>query len=248
MSVHSIVMIGLAVAELLAAPVIIESGRFTPLYGGKPDGSAIQVTRFAIDRYPVTNREFMSFLEAHPEWQPARISPLYADAHYLHHFSDSLKMNESAPVVNVSWFAARAFCREQGGRLPTVLEWEYVGAADEKNLDASRDPTFVQKLLAWYSAPARPLDAVGKNTPNIHGIYDLHGLVWEWTEDFNSVFVSGDNRRDADATKNLFCAGGAVSANDRANYAAFMRYALRNSVRGNFTLNNLGFRCAYSME
>ena len=80
------------------------------------------------------------------------------------------------------------------------------------------------------------------------GVYDMHGLVWEWVEDFNSVFVSGDNRRDGEDLKNMFCGAGSFSAEDKANYAAFMRYALRSSLKGAYTTENLGFRCAYNLS
>ena len=92
---------------------------------------------------------------------------------------------------------------------------------------------------------SRNFENVGVSAPNYFGIYDLHGLIWEWVADFNSVFVSGDNREDSDSKNDLFCGDGAVSATDRANYAAFMRYALRNSLRGSYSTQNLGFRCAY---
>ena len=76
----------------------------------------------------------------------------------------------------------------------------------------------------------------------------MHGLVWEWTADFNSVFVSGDNRRGGDKQTNLFCGAGAENSTDRANYAAYVRYALRSSLQAKFTSENLGFRCAYDRE
>ena len=60
--------------------------------------------------------------------------------------------------------------------------------------------------------------------------------------------VTGAARDDSSLDRSLFCAGGAVSATDAANYAAFMRYAFRSSLDGNFTTNNLGFRGARDAE
>jgi formylglycine-generating enzyme required for sulfatase activity len=72
----------------------------------------------------------------------------------------------------------------------------------------------------------------------------MHGLVWEWTADFNSIFLSGESRKDKDTDKNLFCGSASINATDLMNYAAFMRYAFRGSLKASYTTKNLGFRCA----
>lgn len=229
----------------------IKGGQFVPLYGGPEDGSAISVDTFRLDEVPVTNEQYWKFIRDRREWDSSRRGTLLADVNYLAHWN--LERGEGPapspddllkPVTQVSWFAAQAFCESRGGRLPTVVEWEYAAAADEKKPDASRDPAFVQRILEWYSKPGT-VHRVGSLPANYWGVRDLHGNVWEWTYDFNSVFVSSDNRRLGEAMNNLFCGASATTATDRANYAAFMRYALRSSLEGHFTTANLGFRCAY---
>lgn len=238
------------IAEIKSRRVVsVSGGSFSPFYQAGAKASVVKVMTFKIDRTPVTNNDFELFIEQNTTWRPGAISPLLAEKEYL----SPLQKNDTlvpdlAPVTYVSWFAARAYCKSKGGRLPTNNEWEYVASANETKRDASRDPHFVQQLLAWYGAPQQSLRPVGQLKPNVWGVYDLHGLVWEWVEDFNSVFVAGDNRRDGDDLKNMYCASGATTATDRANYAAFMRYALRSSLQGNFVLKNLGFRCAYDLE
>lgn len=229
--------------------VLIKGGKLAPLYGLPEGKTFINVSDFYIDPYPVTNELFFEFVKKKTDFQKKKISKLYADCEYLKHWDPyPLEKQMKSPVVYVSWFAADEYCRSKGGRLPTIFEWEYVAQASETKKEGSKDERFLKKILEWYSKPTvAEMRAVGKEKPNFWGIYDLHGLIWEWTEDFNSVFVTSDNRQDKDQLKALFCGATGVGA-DRLNYAAFMRYALRNSLRGDYTLPNLGFRCAYSIS
>lgn len=150
-----------------------------------------------------------------------------------------------SPVVQVSWFAARAYCAAASKRLPMLSEWELVGAADERRKDASKDPAFLDRLRDWYSRPTpEVLPAVGLGPANAWGVQDMHGLIWEWTLDFNSALVSGESRGDASLEKSLFCGGGASNAADFSDYAAFMRFAFRSSLEARYCIANLGFRGA----
>ena len=259
----------LAPAALAADRVRIEGGLYRPLYrqpvrGAGParaDGHrdslarrtvTVQVAPFELDRHPVTNGEYLTFVRAHPEWRRSRVSPLFADGSYLRHWRGDLDPGPLAPltspVVHVSWFAARAYAAAHGGRLPTVAEWELVAAADDTRRDATGDPAFLAGLREWYSRPTlRVLPPVGKGAPNAWGIEDLHRLVWEWTLDWNSALVTGESRADGSLDRTLFCGAGASNAADFADYAAFMRFAFRASLEANYTTAQLGFRTARSL-
>ena len=135
----------------------------------------------------------------------------------------------------------------QGARLPTWNEWEYAAAADETHRDARQDPAWRERILGWYSRSSRDaLPSVGLQAPNAYGVHDLHGLVWEWTEDSSSLMVDSDNRTQGDPDKGKFCGAGALSMDDRENYAVLMRVAMLSSLEGRDTTANLGFRCARS--
>jgi len=88
---------------------------------------------------------------------------------------------------------------------------------------------------------------VGSTFRNAYGVWDLHGLVWEWTLDFNSVMVSNDSRATSGRDHPLFCAAGVVGATDPANYPAFLRYGFRAALDGRTTTESLGFRCAQDL-
>jgi formylglycine-generating enzyme required for sulfatase activity len=149
----------------------------------------------------------------------------------------------------VSWFAATAYCREQGGRLPTWHEWEYVAAADETHRDARNDPAWRQRILDWYAAPSSVgLTNVGMTAADIYGLQDLHGLIWEWVDDFNGIMVSSDNRAQGAIDVQKFCGSGALSLEQKENYAVLMRIAMLSSLEARYTTANLGFRCAADVK
>jgi formylglycine-generating enzyme required for sulfatase activity len=199
-----------------------------------------------MDVQAVTNADFLAFVRAHADWRRSTVKPLFADASYLRHWRGDLDLGDvdpASPVVNVSWFAARAYLRALGKELPTVNQWEYAAAANERVRDASRDPGFLEQLRQWYGrpTPAR-LPAAGSTPANVYGVRDLHGVVWEWTRDFNSSLVTGESRADSALDRSLYCGSGAAGATDFDDYAAFMRFAFRSSLEARYTVGNLGFR------
>jgi formylglycine-generating enzyme len=253
--------LALLLATLLCS-VAATAGGYVRLPGGRfesvlPQGpvptlsTAVEVKPFELRRSPVTVAEFAAFLRAHPEWQRGRAPVLFAEKSYLVSWAGAADpgagLRASSPVVNVSWFAARAFCESENARLPTWLEWEFAAAADETRPDARTDPAWRRRILAWYERPAgKLLDAVGGSV-NIYGVSDLHGLVWEWVDDFNALFIAGDSRTQGDPDVLKFCGSGALNIIDRDSYAVLMRIALLSSLNAADTTSTLGFRCARSL-
>ena len=107
----------------------------------------------------------------------------------------------SNPVENVSWEDAVEFCRRLSGlpaekaagnlyRLPTEAEWEYACRAGTTTNSSFVDLGFGD--YAWFiensGLKAHP---VGSKKPNPWGIYDMHGNVWEWCQDWHDNYPSG---------------------------------------------------------
>lgn len=230
--------------------VKVEGGNFIPLYG--VDSAEVTVSSFLMDIYPVTNSDFLKFVKQYPRWKKSKVKKLFADGNYLMDWeADDLpgdNLLPDAPVTSISWFAAKNYCECQGKRLPTVDEWEYAAMADETSADARTKESYNQFILEWYEKPRSHENVIGSTFKNYWGIYDLHGLVWEWTIDFNSVLISGESRKDVDKDSNLFCGSAAVGASDLMNYAAFMRYAFRGSIKANYAIKTLGFRCVKDLN
>ena len=225
----------------------IPAGEYRTLFA-TPEQPPDSIAAFWLDRLPVTNSQFEAFLHNAPRWQRGKIGPLFADSRYLQAWQHDGQQHyaprpeeQQAPVTHVSWFAAKAYCQAQGGRLPTTAEWEYVAATGSSDPQADE-----QQILSWYSAITPAIaPAVGKREPNRYGIQDLHGLIWEWTQDFSSAMTTGESRGDSAIDNQFFCGSASAGSADPSQYAAFMRYALRSSLQAHYTVVNLGFRCAY---
>src|SRR5436190_1752077 len=146
----------------------------------------VRVDPFWLDACLVTNAEFGRFVDATPAWAPDRIDNRYHNGRYLQRWHGAAPPPELAehPVVNVSWYAAMAYARWAGKRLPTEAEWESAARGGLADGD-----------FPWGDAPADPSRAnygasgLGTTTPvgsfpaHPHGLYDLAGNVWEYCLD-----------------------------------------------------------------
>jgi sulfatase modifying factor 1 len=74
-------------------------------------------------------------------------------------------------------------------------------------------------------------------------VRDVHGLVWEWVQDLSSMMVSNDNREQGDPDALRFCGTGALSMEQKDNYAMLMRIATLSSMRASYSSKSMGFRC-----
>lgn len=228
--------------------VLVKGGVYLPLYGA--EDKVVKIEPFKMDVFPVSNSDYLKFVQENPQWKKSNIKRLFADESYLTKWKNDETFIglPNAPVTTVSWFAAKKYCECQGKRLPTMDEWEFAAMANEDVPDAREIETYNQYILGWYETPKTYNNPIGETFKNYWGIYDLHGLVWEWTLDFNSVLISGESRKDVDKDSNLFCGSAAIGASDLMNYAAFMRYAFRGSMKARYSSQNLGFRCAKDVE
>lgn len=240
-------------AQNEAATVLIPQGQYTPFFIQSPGkgiipetAKPVNVKSFELDFIPVSKKHFLDFVRLHKEWQKSSVTSLFADEHYLADWPDDLSFGltdqAEEPVTNISWFAAEAFCDARDMRLPTTDEWEYALAYQGRNADA------INKIwLQWLAKPNPSTQLkIGKSQPNGFGIYDLVGLNWEWTDDFDS-FVSGSELRASDGKNGAaFCGAGGIGVKDTGDYPAFMRFSMRASLKASYTVKNLGFRCARS--
>ena len=231
--------------------ITVPAGNYKPFFVTKSD-KPIHVAAFKMDETAVTNLEYLEFVKANPQWRKSKVNRLFADANYLKYWESDLSIGAAnkniyhSPVVYVSWFAAQAYSKWKNKKLPTVAEWELAGNAAPKD---TKYKSLTDYILDWYSKPNPPFLPNTKSTyKNVYGLYDMHGLIWEWTFNFNSFIGSTDTRGNNQVDLKNFCAAGAVNVVDKSDYASFLRFSYRGSLKGNYCIANLGFRCAKDLK
>jgi formylglycine-generating enzyme required for sulfatase activity len=111
------------------------------------------------------------------------------------------KGDPNRPVESVSWddvqeFLRRLNAKEGGYRLPTEAEWEYAARAGSTTAYSFGDGESQLGQYAWYDGNAsNTTHPVGRLQPNAWGLYDMHGNVWEWVQDWYESYAS-DTVRD----------------------------------------------------
>lgn len=205
-------------AAAATSRLLVPSGRVRPFY--RDAGTSLEVRAFLVDRAPVTRGAFLSFLRCRPELRRSRVAAVLAERRYLADWRGDLDPGDdpNTAVGFVSWFAARAFCESRGMRLPTTLEWERAFGA----------PGLASEGVGF---------AMGRAVPELAGLGAVFAGIWEWTLDFGAAPVASG------AALSQFCGDG-IRSNRPEDYGAFLRYSFRSSLKANYTLENLGFRCA----
>jgi len=139
-------------------------------------GQTVELRRFFMDRFPVTNDDFYSFLTA-TEYRPVDT------ANFLKHWAKGRppKGRGNHPVVYVSLDDARAYARWAGKRLPTEVEWQYAAQGSDgrkypwgREFDSTKCNSSLGHTTAVHAFPA------GESP---FGVMDLIGNVWQLTND-----------------------------------------------------------------
>ncbi len=153
------------------------------------------------------------------------------------------------PVENVSWNDVQEFIgklneRESGRtyRLPTEAEWEYACRAGTTTAYSFGDDPGQLGEYAWYEGSSnRRTHPVGQLKPNAWGLYDMHGNVFEWVQDWydkNYYRQSPPNDPQGPSTGNLHVLRGGSFL----HYQCVMRCADRDRRYPQLRLDSVGFR------
>ena len=223
--------------------VVLPSGRFLmgsperlpASFGNKSVGEdserpqhLVQIQSFAIGKYEVTQEQWYAVMGNNPSSTKGRFFP----------------------VDRVAWDDAQLFINNlnqktgQKYRLPSEAEWEYAARAGTTTHWSFGNEESRLGNYAWYyeNSDTKP-QAVGQKLPNAYGLYDMHGNVWEWTQDcWHESYVGAPT--DGSAWE-INCLG-------RVHRGGFVRNSteadLRSAYRGRNSVTNReyggGFRLA----
>ncbi len=238
-----------SVTKISHYPEVVPLGNYDVNRNNSPSNSkSTQIHEencpFVIGRYEITNSQFIQFLNEsvalqrmNPDWLEA--DPILTKVKQLPSGQFIIVPGfENHPVIGVNWYGARAYCNwltektKVPFRLPTETEWQYANAAGLAN--SSHLPAWQIEDNGWFEANAasgpRP---IGEKNPNILGLYDLQGNLWEWCAD-----TAFDNPSKSGETNRMIC-GGAWNSNLKdLEKTAWRKYV--NAIPENN--NSIGFR------
>jgi iron(II)-dependent oxidoreductase len=228
--------------------VLIPGGEFLMGAGSDRDHSPVHkvaIASFYIDRYEVTNGQYLDFCHATGHRLPAfwgidrfRSSPNYP----LH------------PVTGVSWYDANMYADWRGKRLPTEAEWEYAARGNLVGKNYPQGDAFDETIgNSSKSGKGGPVP-VGSYAPNGFGLHDMQGNVVEWVWDYYDanyyhsspkINPRGPEQMEGrpEAVRFRVIRGGGWHSGP---YCSRVYY--RNALPANWLDFNVGFRCAKDFD
>lgn len=217
--------------------VKIEPGEF--LMGGPPDEEGrfddevqhrVMITKaFELQTTPVTQSQYEVVMGVNP----------------------SRFKGENNPVEMVSWNDAQEFIKRLNAgqtkytyRLPTEAEWEYAARAGT----SGPYPFNTDELdaYAWYDKNSDgKTHPVGQKKPNAWGLYDMHGNVWEWCQDWYRPYparAANEPQGPSIGSRRVIRGG------SWGGYPRYLRSARRRSFGPGLRDDGVGFRLVRSRK
>lgn len=225
--------------------VMLPGGRFKmgDIHGGGSGDARpvheVELSDFALSRYPVTFEEYDLYCVATGSRKP----------------SDNGWGRGRRPVVDVSWQDANHYCEwlsmvtGRPYRLPTEAEWEYGCRAGTETIYFFGNDGHLLPEYAWYAENARNMThPVGEKKANAWGLHDLYGNIWEWCADsykkdyYTELPMSNPSGAEHGGAGRVL-RGGSWDSGER-----FIRSSFRFRLSSGLRIIRVGFRVAQGYQ
>jgi len=178
-----------SIEPILTDMVVIKGGTF---FRGSQDGNRdemprhqITVESFAIDLHPITNEQFIRFLEyMGGEKDSSNRDIMRVKESRTKRHSGQLSIESGYgkhPVTGITWYGAVAYAQWVGKRLPTEAEWEIAALGGKETVSYATGDTVEKTKSNFFSSDTTPVKSY---PPNGCGLYDMVGNVYEWCQDW----------------------------------------------------------------
>jgi formylglycine-generating enzyme required for sulfatase activity len=182
-----------------------EQGRFD----NEGPAHLVKMPSYMIGKYPITQEQWNSVMDSLPDFMNTEKKEWDEFITWYTQFWPELKnrdtllakaregfIGEDFPVVGISWNDSNKFLQKLGGqyRMPSEAEWEYAARAgtttpyafgntiSPEQVNFNGEHQLDQGTPGLFRRRLTPVGSLG--LPNNWGIFDMHGNVWEWCEDY----------------------------------------------------------------
>jgi formylglycine-generating enzyme required for sulfatase activity len=218
---------------------------------GNPDQMPVHTVHlngYWLDRTEITNEMFVRFLNAEGNQQVGGATWLDPIDPFVWIFEkdgvwQTLSGKENYPIVNVSWYGAKAYCAWAGRDLPTEAQWEYAAKGTDNHRFPWGNDAPDCNLARLSGCGNTPVEAGSLlQGSNLWGVFDLAGNVAEWINDrYAADYYQQSPQEDPPGPVNGYYRV------IRGGYWGSAYLALQTSHRdwagADERINSVGFRC-----
>ena len=222
------------------------------LYSQEKPVHFVSLPSFLMSIYEITQEQYQSVMDSNPAYfkfgdnYPVESVSWYDAMNFCNKLSDMAGFER---CYNDTTYLFSCDFSKNGFRLPTEAEWEYacrVGTETEyytgNDLGSDGWTSTDLDVAGWYDGNSdNKTHSVGQKVPNAWGLYDMHGNVWEWCNDwYDSKYYSLSPSYDPtgpSSVSNRVLRGGGWN-----NSTTYCRSASRFGDNPALKLNILGFR------